>query len=351
MITFLLGEPGHLHHLIAAPGGRLAGRPDLHPAVGQDAGRGVHRLQRGVHQVRYLVAGLVRPAGGGPQAGAGLGAALAGDHQGVGRVQRGLEPATNLGTVEGRCRNTPLRVQRTRRLERDPGRVGDHGDGVLQPYDLLHAGDGARRRLVHRGQLAAIGRTGADRGEQHAGQAEVDAVAGLTRPLVGLGEGGDRLADVAALGGGLQGRVGRRRYGRGLGGEFAIGCDATRGGVGDPPAGGVAGVGRHVPATRGGLAHLPADAGPGLAQQVPAGAYRLAAAGEQRALHQIGLGLGRLDGLDALPGDAQLVGENLRLAGARALAHLERGGDEGDLAVRGDGDPGERGPAAEALRG
>ncbi len=326
-------------HRLARPCGNLGGRPDLDLAV-SDLGGGVHRLQRCVGQVGGLVGGLNLPRGlvvVGAQGRTHLAVGRA-DLR-VGRVQGRLQASLDLAGAGSHRRRRPLRRQRPHALEGAPGVRRDHGHGGVQLYDLAHAVDRHRRRLVHRRQLAAIGGALADRSAEHVRQAHVDPE---RRFAAGLGDAfqrRQRLANVAPRGQRLQRRLGRRRAGGRLAGQFGIGQARCGAFAGDRAEGGLALALGAAPAPGRRRGQLRPRRGRRLAKLAPVGPDRRAAAGADAKAGVERRLVGNLFDDDLVPGDVQLVGQDLGLAGLGALAHFAGGRVERDLAVRRDLDP------------
>ena len=140
----------------------LRARPDL-GAVSLDPRRARHRLHRRVGEERHAVVGrhdlsrFLRHLRGGAER----------------CVERREDRRARHVAVAG---IVVLGAQRGDRLAGPPVAVGDDGDRVLELHDLLDAGHRLRRSAIDRDQLAALHRCDVDRGMQHAGQREVDAV-------------------------------------------------------------------------------------------------------------------------------------------------------------------------------
>ena len=101
--------------------------------------------------------------------------------------------------------------------------LADDGDAVFQPHDVLHTSDRTGRRVIDRGNPAAICRTRGDASDHHAGNADIDAE--LHRPIDFLRrvETAQRFAEQAEIRGAFEIDLGGNRLLRGGLGQFAIG--------------------------------------------------------------------------------------------------------------------------------
>ncbi len=316
------------------PGFRLVGRVKYRAVHRFHAGMGEER--RAVDRFDFLrrrLDGLVRIAI--------LAVAI-----GRGRRQAFLEMFGDRGVRDfGVVALVPDDRQRVeRRLGVPPG-VGDHRDRrVADLHDLLEARTVGDLRLIVAHQLAAEHRRILDGDVQHAGQLDVDRINLAAVELVGGIEPLHRLAgdlpvprifELDAL------RVGLRQLGRG-GGDLAVAGRAVGGGMGDHAVRDREFADRHLPFVSRRLQQHHAGGRAAAADVVLRGADAAAAAGRHVAPGALAgeVASGR-DGFDRhlLPVAFEFLGDELRKAGDRALAHLRaRDADDAGI-VRLDGDP------------
>ena len=333
------GEPGQSRRNLAGAAGVLRGRP-YRARVGRHVGRRVHGLHARVLEVRHLVGRFE-----------GLHARGQG-RRGIAVVPRHQARLTGGGLVllrDPRARElaertvVPHDLEGLPALERGPEVVGDHGDAARDLDDVLDAGDRLRRGRVEGLDLAA-GHDGAllDGRDQHAGDLHVDPVDRLAVDLLRDVDARPRLADVPELVLRLERRVLRDRQGLRLVDELAVQQAAAGGDVDDHP-----GLGRHLvegdaPLLGRRLAEHLARRGAGLPQgleviaDAAAPAVGLLAGDRVRVEARVGR-----RGLhpDAVPVGVELVRDDHRHRGHRALTHLGDRVDDGDDAVAIDAEP------------
>ena len=230
-----------------------------------------------------------------------------------------------------------------RRLGVPPG-IGNDGDRVVTDrhdfLDALHGGDFGR---VIAFQLAAKYRAGLDRGIEHAGQFDVDAIGHFSGGLVDGVEALDAFAGELPVFRVFQLDVGRRLDLGGGFGDLAIGGRASRRRVGDDAVGGGAFRRRHLPFIGRGLDQHDARGRATLADVFLGGADAATAAGREiapDALAGNALSRRRVFGGDLRPVAFEFFGDQLREAGQRPLAHFRSGDADDDGVVGLDHDPG-----------
>lgn len=217
-----------------------------------------------------------------------------------------------------------------------PGGVGDHADGVGQHDHFLYAGlavDGG----VGAQRLASENGAVNDGAVEHAGTAHVDAVLSLASQFRGNVYARQRLADVTEVLGVLERRFLRDRKLGGGGSEGAVRGTTPGILVNDEARLGGASRSGNVPLLRGGGDEHGAAGGGGVAEARPTGANGGAAAGTLEAILRVEHGT---RDFDMLPVGVELVGEDHREAGVRALAELRLRDPEGDAVIGRDLEPG-----------
>ena len=225
-----LGERGP-----AAEAVLLAG-PDGEVAV-LELGGGVDGLHRGVVEVGHAVGGL-DDAAAGRTAQLGLGVADAVDRG----AAAGGEGLVLLRKEAGRADGAMTAVGEQRRQGRQraarlPVAPRHHGDGPLQGNDALHAGHAERRGGIDGDEAAAVNGCRLHRGVEHAGELNVDAVAGRALDLGGDVEARRRGADDLEVLAGLEGRAGGHAEAGSLGGQLAVAGAPPAAPVGDDAVG------------------------------------------------------------------------------------------------------------------
>jgi hypothetical protein len=192
---------------------------------------------------------------------------------------------------------------------------------AAQVNDVLHAGQGARRAIVHARDAAIHDRAALDYGVEHPGHLHVDAIHSLgTHDSVEV-LGGHGLADELEGGSVLEHRrLGRLRCGS-AGNERAVADAAPARGVDDRVIRGDASVHVDTEFIRACLEqHMPRR-GRGLPAARPGSLNAVRTAGDHEPLAV------RLDGFhrDARPVGVELVAQDHRHAGGGSLTHLGLG--------------------------
>src|SRR5262249_17327857 len=225
-----------------------------------------------------------------------------------------------------------------------PPAVGDDGDSIIfDLHHLLHAvvaGDLGRVEALH---FAAIDGAGLDRGVEHAGQFDVDAVDGLARDLVVRVEPFDALADDLPILRVLERDLSRRLN---LGGGFrhlAVGGGAAGRLVRDHAVRRAHLGYRHFPLIGSGLLEHLAGHRTAFADELVRLANSAAASGEEVAPYALAgdvLARRREFIADLRPVAFEFLGDELGKPGERALAHLRAGDANDHRVVRTDHHPG-----------
>src|SRR6185369_4935779 len=209
---------------------------------------------------------------------------------------------------------------------RAPPGIGDDRYGAVADLDhLLHAPHALDLRGVEALHLAAEDGAILDRGVEEARQLDVDAVDRLADHLVGGIEPLERLADQLPLLRVLQLHVLRHRQLRRGFGDLAVPDAALRGTVRDDAVRGAALGDRDLPLVGRGLRQHHARGGAAFAHVFVRFADAAAAAGREiapRALALHALAGRRVLDLHLGPVAFELVGNELRESGDRALPHL-----------------------------
>ena len=304
----------------------LRRHPDLHLAVGE-LRRAVHRLHRGVGEERRGIVRLhhLRRAG---ECCLHIAVLLA--ERRLLRVEAGLQQGRDLRAVHGGAGAlVPHDRQRGERGLRLVPLVGHHRDRVVvHRDDLPHA----RHRFdlvgIEGFQRAAEHRALRDRRVQHVGQLHVDREYLLAGQLLDRIQPLHALADDRPLRRRLQLHLGRHRQLRRIGGDLAVAQRPAARRMGDHAVRRRAFRRRHIPPLRRRRDQHGASRRAALAHIVHRAADAAAAAGGHVAPGALGgeIGIGRnILGAHMLPVGVEFIGDELREAGERALAHLRAG--------------------------
>ena len=305
----------------------LRAHPHL-AAVGPHVGDAVDRLHRCVSQIRQVVHGLERL--GRLRQRVGRVAVLACGHPGLLR-QFGVLLELGAAVEAGERPVVPDHLECLAPLLGGPEAVGDDGHAARDLHHVPHTGHGPGLVGIEALDLAAEDRRTRNQSDQHSRELHVQAEDGLTVDFVRRVEPPGRLADEAEILGVLQLDVLWRLEVGGLLRQLAVRHTPARGGM-DHVAGFRAARRRlDVPfRSRGGDQHGPRGR-PGLAHAIPLGPGAGAAAGHLNAVHRVVVdrrNRGRLES-DLRPVGVELLGDEHRDAGVRALAHLRVVDDDG----------------------
>ena len=134
-LDLLLGEAGDFGGGGLRPRQNLRSNPNL-ASVGADMHGAVHRLHGGVGEKRHLIDGL--DFLGGPAKRLFHIAVLARDRAGL--LRGGIEFANDIGGAELGVRSrVPFDIERGQTFPRRSHMIGYHGDGIVEPHNLMHA--------------------------------------------------------------------------------------------------------------------------------------------------------------------------------------------------------------------